>query len=66
MTVKRDVDVVVAVVFTDLRTGVTVIREVERNGRREAMCAIRDMVGSATGRGRRVRRLRKKAGYELG
>ena len=53
---------VVAAVVTDLRTVVTVIREVERNGRREVMCAIRDIVGSVIRRDCRVRRPRKRAG----
>ena len=62
MTVERDIKVIVTAVVTDLRTVVTVILEVERNGIREVMCAIWYIVGSATRRGRRVRRPRKKAG----
>ena len=62
MTVKRDIDVVVAVVFTDLPTGVTAIREAERNSRREIVCAIRDVAGSVIRWGRRVRSPRKRAG----
>ena len=48
MTVKRDVYVVVAIVVSGLRTCVTtvVIREAERNSRREIVRAIRDIAGS--------------------
>jgi hypothetical protein len=63
MTVEGGVRVVAGIEVSSLRlcAVVVVIREIERNGRRETVCIVRNVVSRAIRRVGSVRRVHKRA-----